>query len=91
MACVYDSYWYIGFVEAVNTDEGDITIKFMHPHGPITFCYWPQNDTCEVPFQHILCEVSIHTATGRTYHLTKETNELINFKWQEYLRRSVCK
>lgn len=54
IACIYESHWYIGLVSEVHKEEGDITVKFMHPYGPSPFYYWPENDSCIVPFSHIL-------------------------------------
>ena len=34
VACIHDLNWYIGLISEIHTDEGDATIKFIHPHGP---------------------------------------------------------
>ncbi|XP_047003388.1 uncharacterized protein LOC124621924 [Schistocerca americana] len=38
VAYAYDSSWYLGIVEKVNCEEGDVTVRFMHPHGPSPSC-----------------------------------------------------
>lgn len=84
IACVYDFFWYVGFVEKINYDEGDVLVRFMHPHGPAPSFYWSNNDRCEVPFTHILCLVEVTTATGRTYSLSKQSEDLVQAKFQSY-------
>ncbi|GBO36976.1 hypothetical protein AVEN_110502-1 [Araneus ventricosus] len=31
IGCIYDNLWYFGMV---NVEEEDVTVKFLHPHGP---------------------------------------------------------
>nr|XP_042902021.1 uncharacterized protein LOC122270073 [Parasteatoda tepidariorum] len=84
VACVYDANWYIGMVLKVHVEEGDATIKFMHPHGPSLSYYWPKSDSCIVPFTNILCTVDINTTTGRTYKLNDESNTSVCKQWKKY-------
>ena len=79
-----DSKWYVGFISEIHINEGDATIKFMHPHGPSPSFYWPEKDNCMVPFTHILCAVDINTITGRTCKLSDESTALVNAKWTKY-------
>lgn len=30
----FDNLWYFGIITEVNTEEGDLTVKFLHPVGP---------------------------------------------------------
>ena len=32
--CVFDGFWWFLLVYPINTEEKDVTCKFMHPHGP---------------------------------------------------------
>ena len=32
--CMYDKEWYIGMIQEVCEEEGDIKVSFMHPKGP---------------------------------------------------------
>ena len=53
---MYDEDWYIGVIQEVCEEEGDIKVSFMHPRGPRRpensfyrpftedACYVPQND-----------------------------------------------
>jgi len=69
VSCQYDTFWWIGMVENIDEEVGDLVIKFLHPHGPGKNFYWPsRDDTCYVPLGNILCLISPpSTSTGRTY------------------------
>ncbi len=83
VACIYDKKWWVGFVLDVNDDDGDVLIKFMHPHGPSRSFSWPNNDDiCLVPVTHVLCNVDPPTtATGRQYILTRKDVEHVANKF----------
>lgn len=86
VTCVYNSFWWIGIVNEINAEEGDVTVKFMHPHGPRKTFNWPQiEDTWFVPIKKILCVVSPTTYTGRTYKITDEEYEktISAFQWHK--------
>ena len=57
-----DSDWYIGLVEDVCAEEGDVKLRFMHPKGPgrpENCFFWPSTvDICYIPQTDILCKVS---------------------------------
>ena len=74
IACKYDNLWYFGIITEVSKEEGDVTVKFLHPAGPSPSFYWPtRDDVCPVPIPHVLAVVeSPHTFTGRTYQFSKE-------------------
>ena len=67
MTCQYNALWWIGMIQNIYED-GDILVKFLHPHGPSKSFYWPsQDDWCYVPLRNILCLISSpSTSTGRT-------------------------
>ena len=44
IACHYDSFWWIGLLKEINHAQGDILVKFMHPHGPCTTFKWPARE-----------------------------------------------
>ena len=47
IACIYDNKWWIGLVDEKDSDEGDMSINFLHPDGPSSFYYWPfREDNC---------------------------------------------
>jgi len=74
IACIYDSLWYFGMVSEVNAEEEDVTVKFLHPHGPSPSFFWPEReDTCEVLITHVIAIVNPpKTMTGRTYQFPEE-------------------
>ena len=69
VSCIYDKQWWIGVVDEVSSDEGDIYVNFLHPSGPLTTFYWPmRGDKCWVPLVHIVQKVpqpSLVTAGSR--------------------------
>lgn len=83
VTCMYDSLWYVGFIEKVNSGEGDTTIRFMHPHEPSPSSYWPDNDSCEWPFSNILYQIDIVTAKERIYTLSWDLYKLIEAKFSQ--------
>jgi hypothetical protein len=34
IACIYDDRWFFGLVLSKHEEEGDVKVKFLHPHGP---------------------------------------------------------
>lgn len=74
IGCTYDSLWYFGMVREVNIEEQDVTVQFLHPHGPSPSFSWPKReDVCAVPIPHVLAIVEPpKTMTGRTYHFSPE-------------------
>ena len=82
VSCIYGGYWWIGMVTNLNDDEGDATIDFVHPHGPIKSFNWPsRSDKCYVPITNILTiiETPKTTTTGRSYSISdKEYNMIIS-------------
>lgn len=55
VASKYDDLWYFGIITEVNTEEGDVTVQFMHPSGPSPSFHWPkQEDICPVPIPQVL-------------------------------------
>ena len=76
VTCVYDNFWWLALVDNINHDEKDITCKFMKPHGPSEFFYWPaRDDTVYVPFDKILLNVktpNIASSSGRQYCIKKQ-------------------
>ena len=71
VACLYDGFWWIGLILAVDEPHMEIKAKFMHPHGPTNAFFWPrQKDICWVPISNILCLITTpSTECGRWYTL----------------------
>ena len=75
MVCTYDSCWWIGMVCKIFKEEGDVSIKFMAPHGPSPYFYWQRDDFCYVLTEHILCVISPPipaTISGHNYQIEKQ-------------------
>ena len=41
ISCVYNSLWWVGLVNKVDEEPGDLDVQFMHPHGPQKTFNWP--------------------------------------------------
>ena len=47
ITCHYDLFWWIGLLKEIDHEQGDILVKFMHPHGPSRTFKWPaREDLC---------------------------------------------
>ena len=56
------------------SEERDINVKFMAPHSPSSYFYWPMNNFCFVTSGRILCVVSPPTPatiSGHSYQIEK--------------------
>ena len=62
VACMYDKDWYIGVIQEVCEEEGDIKVSFMHPKGPgrpENSFYWPSTeDVCYAPQNDVIGYIS---------------------------------
>ena len=74
ISCVYNSLWWVGLVNKVDEEQGDVYVQFMHPHGPRKTFNWPQaGDSCYIPIKNIVCAIQAPTTiTGRTYKICDE-------------------
>ena len=73
VAVKYDHLWWIGLILEFFFNDGELLIKFMHPHGPRQTFYWPKrDDILHVPIDDILLQVSTPniSSTGRVYQIT---------------------
>ena len=63
---IYDTFWCVGIMTEVNVHEGDLKIKFLHPHGPRKTFSWPSvAGKCFIPASNILCAITaLTTITG---------------------------
>jgi len=85
VACLYDSEWYIGCIVERSDENQDVLVKFMKRSRQTLS--WPENskDECWVPFDHVLCVVSVPHVTGhsaRHYSLPENDFELIKKKFE---------
>ena len=53
------TFWWIGMIAEVDIHNGDLKIKFMHPHGPSkSFSRPSRDDYCWVPIVNIITHQS---------------------------------
>ena len=75
VCCSYDGFWWIGMVEEIDSEQNDLKMNFMHPHGPAKNFYWPsREDSCWVPYDKVLNPIEAPvTSSGRMY-MIKDTD-----------------
>lgn len=73
VTCEYNGEWWLAFVLAVDRENSEVKLTFLHPNGPSrSFKYPSSPDILFVPSSDILTKVEPRTPTGRTYSLTKK-------------------
>ncbi len=73
VTCLYDEKWWIACVLQVDADHDEVTVNFLHPHGPSRSFRYPQvQDILSIPMSDILTKVDPRTVTGRVYTLTRK-------------------
>ena len=74
VACLCDSFWWVGLVTQVDAEKGDVKVQFLVPHGPRKTLNWPETeDSYYVPIKNILFQISSPTTTtGGTYKIPDE-------------------
>lgn len=90
VACIYDDKWYVGWVTAKLEDEGDVEVKFLHPHGPAPSFHWPaREDICFIPLNNIISCVSSPTtkASGRMYYFARKEMDSVNLQCSKMLKQ----
>ena len=76
VSCAYEKKWWLACVLQVEEMCEQVTLSFLHPHGPSrSFKYPSRPDILSVPVTDILTTVDPRTATGRTYTLTKKDSQ----------------
>lgn len=91
IACMYDQEWYIGNIVERSEENNDVYVKFMK-RSQNTALSWPQDrrNECWVPFQDILCTVSVPELQGhggRQYKLSPTDYDRINALLPTFLSR----
>ena len=59
LAVVYDDHWWLAKTIAVDTEQQDVRVEFLHPHGP-TVKYQPKllmKDVCFCPVEDIIVKL----------------------------------
>ena len=74
ISCMCNSLRWVGLVNKVDEEQGDVDIQFMHHHGPRKTFNWPQGgNRCYVPIKNIVCAIQAPTTTtGRIYRICDE-------------------
>ena len=66
-------------VLAIDSDNKDVQVQFMHPHYPSSSYKWPvRGDEYWVPQNHVIATIetpSLSTVIGRQYKLSKSDIE----------------
>lgn len=82
---MYDYNWYIGLVEEVCEEEGDVKMSFMHPKGPGSpenCFFWPaKKDSCYIPGNDILRKITApapSSKSARKYMICSLDTKLIS-------------
>ena len=83
VSCTYNTFWWVGIVTEVNIHEGDLKIKFLHPHRPRKTFSWP-SVICFVPASNILCVITAPTTTTGQMYQISDTNFEQTLKAYEY-------
>lgn len=91
MYVLYDQEWYIENVVERSEENNDVYVKFMK-RSQNTALSWPQDrrNECWVPFQDILCTVSVPELQGhggRQYKLSRTDYDRINALLPTFLSR----
>lgn len=69
----YDDFCWLACVLSINSLQGSVIVKLLHPHIPSNlFVYPDQEDIVDVDPSDILTQVAPTTATGRTYKLSRK-------------------
>ena len=59
---VHFSLWWVGLVNKVNDEQGDVDVQFIHLHGQRKTFNWPQSgDSCYFPIKNIICTIQAPT------------------------------
>ena len=78
MVAEYDEHWWIGCVLESNPEKREVTMNFLHPHGPRQFfSFRDPPDIFTVDLNDPLLAVEPKTTTGQSYFITSK--ESVNF------------
>ena len=51
----YNDHWWLGVVEEISSENADVQVKFLQPHGPKSSFYYPTSaDQCWIELADIL-------------------------------------
>ena len=76
VTCVYVNQWWVAYTLETHDDTEEVTLSFLHPHGPSQYPSRP--DIFTVSGSDVLTRVNPTTATGRVYKLSQEDSRNAN-------------
>ena len=76
MTYEYNSQWWLAFVLEVDTENADVNLTLLHPHGPSrSFKYPPIPDIITVSLTDVLTKVNPKTPSSHSYTLGRKENK----------------
>eukprot|EP00795_Rhopilema_esculentum_P004766 gene4766-21070_t len=94
VAVVYDSKWWVAYVSSIQPETNEVTISFLHPHGPNpSFVYPEPFEMLVVHVSDVLVQLNPVTFTGRTYTLSKGNHKQqaclykTDYRWNNFLKQ----
>lgn len=84
VACVYDSNWYLGNIIERSDTNHDVLVNFMQKQESNRLSWPLHQDSCWIPFLHILCMVSVPemvSASARQYQISDNEYERIEHQF----------
>ena len=76
MVVEYDEHWWIGCVLESNKEKREVTMNFLHPHGPGQFfSFRDPPDIFTVDLNDLLLAVEPKSTTGWSYFISSEESK----------------
>ena len=73
VTCLYEENWWLACVLEVCSNNKEVKLTFLHPHGPSNSFKYPEPQNIHtIPMDDILTLVDPRTRSGRVYSLTKK-------------------
>ena len=73
VTCLYEENWWLACVLEVCSDNKEVKLTFLHPHGPSNSFKYPEPQNIHtIPMDDILTLVDPRTRSGHVYSLTKK-------------------
>ena len=85
VTCAYENEWWLACILSVDSENAEVKVTFLHPHGPARSYSYPSiPDILTVPVNDLLARVTPKTATGRTYTITRKESRESTKKLSSY-------
>ena len=76
MTCEYNSQWWLAFALEVDTENADVNLSLLHPHGPSRlFQYPPIPDIITVSLTDVLTKVNPKNPSSHSYTLGRQESK----------------